>query len=260
MPGRRERVAMRPDVSLVVAAYNSATEIEQSLASVRAYFDKQPYPHEVIVVNDGSSDGTAAILAAISRDYPQLRNLDNRGNLGKGHSIKRGVLRATGRFIFFTDADLAYPIEGIQAFLQPLWEGTHTVAVGSRVHASSVVHVHPRYFRYVYHRHLMSRIFNWLARTSLGVTVTDTQCGFKGFEAETARAIFSRVGISGFAFDIEVLVIAQRLGCRIAELPVTCAYHGEISTVKILRHAASALRDMVRIYLRDRRGEYRTGR
>jgi dolichyl-phosphate beta-glucosyltransferase len=250
---------MRPDVSLIVAAYNSAREIEQTLARARAYFDKQPYLHEIVVVNDGSTDGTAAALALVSRDYPQLRILDNSSNMGKGYAIRRGVLVATGRFIFFTDADLAYPIEGIQAFLQPLWDGTHSLAVGSRVHASSVVHLHPRMFRYIYHRHLMSRLFNWLARTSLGVTVMDTQCGLKGFEADAAREIFSRVLISGFAFDVEVLLIAQRLGYRIAELPVTCAYRGEISTVRILRHAASALKDMVRIYLRDRRGGYGRG-
>jgi dolichyl-phosphate beta-glucosyltransferase len=250
---------MRPDVSLVIAAYNSAAEIELTLTSVRAHLDKQPFPHEVVVVNDGSTDATADVLEAIARDYPQLRVLDNGKNLGKGASIRAGVLRATGRFVFFTDADLAYPIEGIQALLQPLWDGTHTVAVGSRVHAASVIHLHPSYFRYVYHRHLMSRFFNWLARASLGIRVMDTQCGFKGFEAGAARAIFSRVSVSGFAFDVEVLLIAQHLGYPIAEIPVTCVYRGEISTVRIARHAGEAFRDLVKIYRRDRRGAYRGG-
>jgi glycosyltransferase involved in cell wall biosynthesis len=248
---------MRPDVSLVVAAYNGAAEIEETLAAVRAYFDKQPYPHEVVVVNDGSTDGTRAVLAAIARDYPQLRVLDNAANVGKGASIRRGVLAATGRFVFFTDADLAYPIDGLPTLLQPLWEGTHAVAVGSRVHASSVIHLHPRYYRYIYNRHLMSRLFNWLARASLGLRVMDTQCGFKGFEAEAARAIFSRVRTSGFAFDVEVLLIAERLGLPLVEVPVICAYRGEVSTVRIAHHAAEALRDLVKVALWARRGDYR---
>jgi dolichyl-phosphate beta-glucosyltransferase len=248
---------MLPDVSLVVAAYNSVGEIETSLASVRQYLDKQPYPHEVVVVNDGSTDGTAPVLAAIARDYPQLRILDNGRNMGKGHSIKRGVLGAAGRFVFFTDADLAYPIEGIQAFLQPLWDRTHAVAIGSRVHAASVYHLHPRHFRYVYRRHLMSRAFNWMVRTSLGIRAMDTQCGFKGFEADAAKAIFSRVCIPGFTFDVEVLLLAQRLGYAIVEIPVTCAYKGEISTVKVMQTSWRAFADLARIYWWDRRGNYR---
>jgi dolichyl-phosphate beta-glucosyltransferase len=257
MPGQRERLAVRPDLSLVVAAYNGAGEIETSLASVREYLDKQPYPHEVIVVNDGSTDDTAAVLAAIARDYPQLRILHNRRNMGKGHSIRRGVLEAAGRFIVFTDADLAYPIEGVQAFLQPLWDGTHAVAVGSRVHPSSVYHLHPRHFRYVYRRHLMSRAFNWMVRTSLGIRVMDTQCGFKGFEGESAKAIFSRVRIPGFTFDVEVLLLAQCQGHAIIEIPVTCAYKGEVSTVKVMQTSWRAFVDLAKIYWWDRQGNYR---
>jgi dolichyl-phosphate beta-glucosyltransferase len=257
MEGRGQGIAVRPDVSLVIAAYNSAGEIEGSLARVRAYFDKQPYPHEVIVINDGSTDSTAALLAASSQDYPQLRILDNGRNWGKGYSIKNGILSATGRFIVFTDADLAYPIEGIQSFLQPLWAGTHTVAVGSRVHGSSVFHLHPRYFRYVYRRHVMSRFFNWMVRASLGIRVMDTQCGFKGFEAHTAKTIFSNVRTSGFAFDVEVLLMAQRWGHRIIEIPVTYAYNGEVSTVKMIRTASAAFLDLLRIYCWHRQGKYR---
>lgn len=248
---------MRPDVSLVIAAYNSVGEIEGTLGKVRAYFEKQPYSHEVIVVDDGSVDSTKAALHASSLRYPQLKVLANGRNMGKGYSIRKGSLEATGRFVFYTDADLAYPIEGIESFLKPLQDGTYHVVVGSRVHAHSLFHLHPRYFRYLYRRHLMSRFFNWLARTSLRIQVMDTQCAFKGFTVEAANAIFSRVQVAGFAFDVEVLLIAQRLGYRITELPVTFAFHGEVSTVKVIETACRALVDLVRIYLWDRRGKYR---
>jgi glycosyltransferase involved in cell wall biosynthesis len=248
---------MRPDVSLVIASYNNAGEIEGTLEKALAYFEKQPYSHELIVVNDGSTDLTRVALERFSLRCPELRILVNATNMGKGHSIRRGILDAGGRYVFYTDADLAYPIEGIESFLAPLREGAYDVAVGSRVHASSLFHLHPRYFRYVYRRHLMSRLFNWTVRASLGIRVMDTQCGFKGFTGEAARAIFSRVGIRGFAFDVEVLLLAQRLGFRLVEIPVTFAYAGEVSSVRIMKTAFQALTDLTRIYLHDRRGQYR---
>jgi dolichyl-phosphate beta-glucosyltransferase len=247
---------MRPALSLVVAAYNGSDEIERTLCRVQQYFAKQAYPHEVLVVNDGSTDSTDASLRVFAQHYPELRVLVNEGNMGKGYSVKKGVLQATGHFIFYTDADLAYPIEGLEAFLKPLREASHDAVVGSRVHAASRFHLHPRYFRYLHKRHLMSRFFNWLVRRLFGIHVMDTQCGFKGFTAEAAKAIFSRVGIRGFIFDVEVLLIARRLGYRVAELPVIFAYEGEVSTVKVLKIVCRTLIDLRRIYWWDRWGRY----
>ncbi|MDE2058806.1 MAG: glycosyltransferase, partial [candidate division NC10 bacterium] len=164
---------MRPDISLVIASYNSVREIKESLRRLQAYFEKQPYSHEIIIVDDGSSDHTEATLGDFSLRYPELKVLGNSRNMGKGYSIKKGVLEAKGRFILYTDADLAYPIEGIEAFLLPLWMKSHDVIVGSRVHAASLFYLHPRYFRYVYKRHLMSRFFNWVVRAILGIRAVD---------------------------------------------------------------------------------------
>jgi dolichyl-phosphate beta-glucosyltransferase len=247
---------MNPAVSLVIACYNSSGEIEKTLGRVQQYFRKQPYLHEVLVVNDGSSDATAASLHGFTRHYPELRVLVNGRNMGKGYSITRGVLEAAGHFIFYTDADLAYPIEGIEMFLDPLREATHDAAVGSRVHAASRFHLHPCYFRYLHKRYLMSRFFNWMVRQLFGIHVMDTQCGLKGFTAKAAKAIFSRISIHGFTFDVEVLLIARRLGYRVAELPVTFAYEGEVSTVKVLKIVSRTLIDLTRIYWRDRWGRY----
>src|SRR6516165_8027847 len=138
---------MQPKMSLVIASYNSGCEIEKTLCHVQQYFGRQPYQHEVLVVNDGSTDTTEASLHGFSRHYPELRVLVNRKNMGKGYAIKKGILEATGWFILYMDADLAYPIEGIEAFLKPLQEGTYDIAAGSRVHAASVFQLHPRYFR-----------------------------------------------------------------------------------------------------------------
>jgi dolichyl-phosphate beta-glucosyltransferase len=253
---------MRPkgEVTLVIPSYNAGDEIERTLGRLRAFFEQQPYGHELIVVNDGSCDRTQAALTTISSAYPELRVLVNGRNMGKGYSVKRGMLEATGRFIFYLDADLAYPIEGMESLLKPLREGTHEVAIGSRIHPGSLFHIHPRHFRYVYQRHLMSRIFNWTVRRALAIRAMDTQCGFKGFAAEAAKAIFSRVGIAGFAFDVEVLLIAQRLGLQVIEVPVTYMYNGGVSTVKILENGCQALRDLAKVYRWDQRGKYLSSR
>jgi dolichyl-phosphate beta-glucosyltransferase len=248
---------MKPLVSLVIPSYNSAQDISQSLHKVQAYFAKQSYIHEVIVVNDGSQDHTAVFLKALAEDYPELVALHNHRNMGKGYSIRKAILESSGRYVFYTDADLAYPIEELECLLTPLMAGLYDVSVGSRVHEASCFRLHPRYFRYVYRRHLMSRFFNWIVRASLGLRVMDTQCGFKGFTAGAAKAIFSQARVSGFAFDVEVLLLAQRLDLRIIEMPVTFSYEGEVSTVKIMQNACQALFDLSRIYRWDRQGIYR---
>lgn len=249
-------LTVRPEVSLVIASYNSGCEIEKTVCRVRQYFEQQPYRHEVLVVNDGSTDATGACLRSLSLHYPELKVLVNDRNMGKGYSIKRGVLEASGLFTVYTDADLAYPIEGLMAFLKPLREATHEAAVGSRVHDASRFHLHPRHFRYIHQRHLMSRFFNWVVRKLFGIQVMDTQCGFKGFTAEAAKAIFSRVEIPRFVFDVEVLLIAQRLGFRVIEVPVICVYDGEVSTVHVISNACQALVDLVRISWWDHLGRY----
>jgi dolichyl-phosphate beta-glucosyltransferase len=248
---------MRPLVSLVIPAYNGVNELPETLRNAQAYFAKQPYIHEIIVVNDGSQDRTASTLEAMATDYPELVVLHNDYNMGKGYSTKRGILESHGRYIFYTDVDLAYPLEALESFLIPLAAAMYDVSVGSRVHDASMFRLHPRYFRYVYRRHLMSRFFNWVVRTSFGLHSMDTQCGFKGFTEEVAKAIFSRVGITGFAFDVEVLLLVQRLGLKVIEIPVICTYNGQVSTVKVVRYAFQALVDLARISWWNWRGKYK---
>jgi dolichyl-phosphate beta-glucosyltransferase len=247
---------MKPLVSLVIPSYNGVHEILTTLQTTQAYFAKQPYIHEVIVIDDGSQDHTAASLKALVPGYPELVIRHNQRNRGKGYSVKRAVLEADGHYVFYTDVDLAYPMETLESFLPPLMTGNYDISVGSRVHEASTFRIHCQHFRYVYRRHLMSRFFNWVARTSFGLRVKDTQCGFKGFTAEAAKAIFSRVGISGFTFDVEVLLIAKRLGYRVAELPVHFAYDGEASNVRVLNIVARTLLDLMKIYWWNHQGKY----
>jgi dolichyl-phosphate beta-glucosyltransferase len=243
-------------VTLVIAAYNGGNALRETLGRAACFLAGRPYAHEIIVVNDGSTDESEVVLQTVATSIPTLKVLTNPQNRGKGTSIQRGIQAAAGRFVFYTDADLAYPLETLDVFLHHLRTQEAEVVVGSRVLRDSFVQVHPRHFRYIYRRHLLSRAFNALARGLFRIPVTDTQCGIKGFTRQAAQAIFSRVIVPGFAFDVEALVIASRLHYRILEVPVLCVYRSEVSSVKMWRDGVLALCDLARMTLRDRTGHY----
>lgn len=176
--------------------------------------------------------------------------LDNVRNRGKGYSVRRGVGVSRGRYIVFADADLSLPIEDADRFLARLESGAD-LAIGSR----AVVGAEERGTRQPLRR-VMSRVFNVLVRAAAVPGIRDTQCGFKAFRGDVARALFAVQRIDGFGFDVEVLRIAQQRGCRIVEVPVTCEYH-PTSSVRHVKHAATMVGDLARIVWHDRRGDYR---
>lgn len=245
-----------PEVSLVIPSYNSRHDLEITIAQAHKYLHKQSYSHELIIVNDGSTDATEDMLREVQPLYPHLRVLHNNRNRGKGYSVRRGVLSASGRFVLYMDADQAYPIEAVDALLAPLREGVCEIAVGSRMHPLSCVQLHPSHLNYLYCRHLLSRTFNRVIHRLFRLPVSDIQCGLKGFEANAARSVFSLVRTSGFAFDVEALLIAHRLHYRIAELPLTCIYRSDASTVRLLANAGGVLCDLLKIFLWSRQGRY----
>lgn len=247
----------RPQVSIVIPSYNNEHELQRTLSTMHQYLDKYSYSHQLIVINDGSTDGTETMLRDAQSLYPQLQVLTNDRNRGKGYSVRRGVLEAAGDFVVYTDADLAYPIETIELLLAPLQDGTADVAVGSRMHPLSDVRLHPRHFGYLYRRHLLSRAFNFLVRRLFRLSVTDIQCGLKGFKDTAARSVFSLVTIPGFAFDVEAMLIAHRLQYRISEVPLSCVYQSDMSTVRILANAGGVLRDLLNIFVKFQLRHYR---
>jgi dolichyl-phosphate beta-glucosyltransferase len=200
-------------LSLVIPAYNEARRLPPYLASVRAHLDasyRQDY--EVIVVDDGSNDGLAAILESSAREWPQLRGLAHEVNRGKGAAVRTGVLASLGELVLFADADGATPIDE-QAKLGEAIRGGADVAVGSRLVAADGV-------RRSRTRGLAGRLFAAVAGRLLRMPVRDTQCGFKMFRGEAARRLFSLVREPRYLFDLEVLALASRLGYRVREVPV----------------------------------------
>jgi glycosyltransferase involved in cell wall biosynthesis len=245
-------------LSVVIPAYNEERVIADTVARVGTYLAGVG-DSELLIVDDGSRDRTAEIVRQLGQTYPFVRLIQNDRNRGKGYAVKHGVIRSLGRLVLYTDADLVYPIEGVEPFVRALEAGAD-VAIASRSHPGTLFALHPRHFSYIYQRYLVGRTYIKVVNRLLGLDVTDTQAGFKCFRGDAARTIFARVTLSDFGFDVEALFVARQLGYRIVELPVYFLYLGEQSSVELLRDSVLMLRDLLQIRANGRRGVYLPGR
>jgi len=227
-------------ISVVVPAYNEENRLTPTILRIHDYLRDAGEPFEIIVVDDGSRDGTLAVARGLADRLPELRVLSYSENRGKGFAVRAGALQARGEAVLFTDADLSTPIEEL-AGLQGAIEGGAQVAIASRYLALSHIDV-----RQPLSRRYLGRVFN-LVIGLLGVRgFSDTQCGFKLFRLVEARRIFSRLKTRGFAFDVEALLWARRLGYRIVEVPVRWA-NSSNSRVRPLRDASAMVLEVLKM-------------
>ena len=240
----------RPSLSIVIPAYNEARRLPETLARLRRWLGSTTLRTEIMVVDDGSTDGTAE--AAREPGGEEVTLLRHEPNRGKGYAVRRGMLAATGERRLMTDADLSTPIEELPRLMRELDHGAD-IAIGSRAVAGARIEIHqPAY------REAMGRIFNRLVRHLLLPGLSDTQCGFKLFTARAAEEAFGACRLDGFSFDVEALVVARRRGLRIAEVPVVWR-NDEASRVSLGRGAAAFV-DLFRIRLLAWRGVYGAAR
>ncbi|HUU95934.1 MAG TPA: dolichyl-phosphate beta-glucosyltransferase [Phycisphaerae bacterium] len=225
---------LSPELSIIVPAYNEARCIATTLVRIRAYAVDRERRCEVIVVDDGSADGTSDIVRRFAAEPLDLRLLVNPTNCGKGYAVREGMLAATGGLALMCDADLSTPIEELEKLLSCLERG-YDVVIGSRDMPESVLDPPQPLLR----RWLAWR-FRAIRRRLLLRELRDTQCGFKLFRRDAARKIFSRQTITGWLFDCEVLGIAERLGYRIKEVGVVWGNNPD-SRVRTWREAFTAL-------------------
>ena len=203
-------------VSIVIPAYNEQARLPATLERVITYLAGKQFEFaEIVVVDDGSRDGTAKLVEDWQRDHASIHLVRNPGNRGKGFTVRHGVFESKGDWILTTDADLSAPIEELDKLIAAVERENAKVAIGSRALDRSLVGVHQSPFR-----EFAGRVFNVLMRLVTGLPFRDTQCGFKLFEAAAAREIFSRQTLEGFSFDVEDLVIAKVLGLKAVEVTV----------------------------------------
>jgi dolichyl-phosphate beta-glucosyltransferase len=243
-------MADHPAISVVVPAYDEERRIERMLLEALAYFRQRGLAAEILVVDDGSRDHTSGVVGRLGRTWPELRLIRLAQNHGKGYAVRTGVVNAIGSSVLLADADGATPIAELVRLEQALASG-HDVAVGSRaVPRDAGVHVERRWYR-----HVMGRTFHWLVETMAVKGVRDTQCGFKLFRGAVAHDLFSRMRMAGFSFDVEVLLMAQRRGYLVAEVPINWV-HQPGSKVNVVRDSIRMAADLIAIRTNCLRGEY----
>jgi dolichyl-phosphate beta-glucosyltransferase len=234
----------RPQLSVVIPAYDEAARIGPCVETALAHFKGRTAPSELIVVSDGSRDGTSEVARKAGGD--RVRVISYATNRGKGYAVRTGMLAARGEYVLFSDVDFSTPLDAVESFIERLEDG-YDIAVGSRALPDSDVRV-----RQPWWRQSMGRTFNRFVRAGVGFAMRDTQCGFKCFRADAARAVFTRAQIDRYAFDVEILLIAHELGLRVAELPVVWIDHPH-SKVHPIRDSLRMLIDLAALRRRAAR-------
>jgi len=206
---------IRPVVSVIIPAYNEQARIAPTLMAYDRKLARSGAPYEIVVVDDGSADGTVALVEGMARERPSIRVIATKPNRGKGHAVRVGMLAARGHVRVMADADGSIPANELGGVVNPVLTGRADIAIGSRYVAGARVSAKQPLWR-----RLWSRLVNKVIRASLVPGVRDTQCGFKAFSAGAAEDIFARCQIDGWAFDLEALALAARRGYTVREVGV----------------------------------------
>ncbi len=245
---------MRPVVlSVIIPAYNEENRLGVSLGRIITYLEGRSIPFELVVVDDGSSDGTVrtAISALRARGREEcLRILENGANRGKGYSVRRGMLAAQGTYALLTDADLSTPIEEFAKLEREMARGGHEIAFGSRGLTDAQIQKRQSIFR-----ETAGKIFNLAMRAVTGLPYRDTQCGFKLFELESCRVLFRKQRLQSYAFDVEILYLARKAELAAREVGVIWRHHSE-SKIHLLRDGLGLLQGLISIRWNDLLGRY----
>ena len=235
------------ELTVVIPAFNEESRLPQTLDGLKAYLDAWKIDYRVLVVDDGSRDATATIAGPYGKRF-STHKMPQQG--GKGAAIRAGMLKATGRIIAFTDADLPYDLDALREGYTAISQQKCEVVFGARDLKGSAIKASRRLLRT-----LATTVFREVVRRLVSREITDTQCGLKVFSRNAARQIFSRTTIDGFAFDAEVVFLTHRLELAFRRVPVTLINEYS-STISLTRHAFPMLLDVLGLRARAWRGEY----
>ena len=233
-------------ISIVIPAYNEAARILPSLNALSKFCNAHFRQYEIICVDDGSCDNTWKLIRGYQKIpfFKALRVLKNRG---KGYAVKQGMRHATGRYCFFTDADLPYHLGAFNTAMEAFHTQGCDMVGGDRSLADA-----SKGLRVSSARRLAGKIFSVVARRLVEMDVSDSQCGFKGFTDTAARKIFSNLQLCGYAFDVEIFALARRMHLNVGRIPVTLVKQAG-SKIRLSRDPFLMMIDLVRLALRERR-------
>jgi dolichyl-phosphate beta-glucosyltransferase len=238
-----------PQLSIIIPAFNEEHRLPGYLDSILSHFAESAVTYEIVVVDDGSGDGTALVVERLAEKNPHLRLIRLPANCGKGWAVKTGMLNASGRLRLFADADGATPIAEFDRLQKRIEQGAD-VAIASRALRDDSCAVEARL-----HRKVIGSVFNRIVRILTVKHVSDTQCGFKLFTSDAAAELFQLQKIRGFGFDVEILYLAGKRGYRLVEVPVNWS-DVEGSKVRLFRDSARMFLDVLKVRLWELRGSY----
>lgn len=243
---------MPTTLSIVVPAYNEAARLGKSLPEILAYLNREVSSPELIIVDDGSTDNTAAVAREILAKPDRVRAsvVSYQSNLGKGRAVRLGLLASRGDIGLFTDADLSTPISETPKVVEPILSGECDLVFGSRALDRGLIGVHQPW-----RREQGGRVFNLAVRLATGLPFWDTQCGFKAFRMDVCRPLIEGATIDRFGFDVELIYLAYRAGFRLREVPVRWD-HNEGSKVNVFSDSFKMLNEVGVIRQQARRGVY----
>ncbi len=243
---------MKPDVSIVVPAYEESERLGGSVRKILAYVDDQNINAELIVVDDGSNDHTTGVARAACSEFPDAdtKVIRYEANRGKGFAVKTGLLDASAEVALFSDADLSTPIEEMHKLIDPILRGEFDVTFGSRALDRSLIGTHQPW-----RREQGGKVFNLVVRLMTGMPFWDTQCGFKAFNLAKFRPLLDVMKIERFGFDVEFLYVANLHGLRLKEIPVRWN-NDERSKVNVLRDSLRMFDEVRRVRQYASKGFY----
>ncbi|RZB29833.1 MAG: hypothetical protein SRB1_02113 [Desulfobacteraceae bacterium Eth-SRB1] len=235
-------------ISIIIPGYNEEKRIHSTLKAILQFCSQHFERHEIIFVDDGSTDHTWNIVNDIAFDS-SLKAIQLPENRGKGHAVKLGMLQASGKYRFFTDADLPYEPKSFLSSIELFNAHGCDMVVGARELPESTDKSKPNL-----NRKISSYIFSTIVDNLIKTDIKDTQCGFKGFTEDAAKKIFSKSTIGGYAFDVEIFLLAKHMNLHIQKVPVTLV-RNKHSKIRLSRDVFIMLTDILRLYERQRRGK-----
>lgn len=236
-------------LSVVIPAYNEGNTIENTIKKVCSYLNEMQLNYELIIVNDGSSDNTEQLITSLMVEFSNLSLVSYPSNKGKGHAVRKGMLKSVGHYIVFMDADLSTPLSQFNKLSESIKRGSEII-IGDRKSKEAMIHRKQPLTRIV-----LGRGFVILSNLILGIKINDFTCGFKCFSNEATQRIFSRTKIDNWSFDAEILFIAKKLNYAIDQIPVDWENMPE-TKVKVFRDIITSFLGLIEIYRNNLTGLY----
>ena len=238
----RKKIRTTMWLSVIIPAYNEEKRIKNTLVKIGSYLADKKYDYEIIVVNDGSTDETANVVEGTKPKVANLSIISNTKNRGKGFAVRQGLLVAKGEYRLFLDADNSASIKEIEKFFPYIKQG-YDIIIGSRdIKGANIILAQPR------HRKFLGNIYRFMVKISTGLSgFYDTQCGFKMFDKKSINDIFPKCKINGWSFDVEILVLAKKLGYSVKEVPIN--WTDSVGTKVKIKGSVVAVYDLLKIGL-----------